>query len=48
MLSSRRQAGAAAGRFRLRLRLRSYLSRRAINTGAEALLDNRFRNSVRE
>src|SRR5439155_3912120 len=46
-LSSWRQA-RAAGRFHLGLRLRGYLSRRAINTGAVALLDNRFRNSVRE
>ena len=48
MSGGRREARAAAGRFWLCLRLRSYLRRRAVNTGAEALIDNCLGNSVCE
>ncbi len=48
MSGGRREARAAAGRFRLRLRLRCHLRRGAVNTGAEALLNNCFRDSVCE
>jgi hypothetical protein len=48
MSGGRREARAAAGRFRLRLRLRCHLRRGAVPTGAEALLHKCLRNSVSE
>ena len=48
MSSGRREARATAGRFWLRLRLRSYLRRGAVNTGAEALLYDGLCYSVSE